>query len=141
MGHQHSKRQKMQPSQGLRQAFVVTGEATKARYPAKAALDDLTTGQEHKAFLGLRQLDHLQTYTLFGGSSHGVVARVALVDKGHLDGLAGRFLDCLGQLLDLSAVLFARSCSSAAVTSRASKCPNVSTARCVLLPLRRLAPS
>ena len=61
---------------------------------------------EHKAFLGLGQLDHFQPDAVFGRGSFGLVTGVALVHEGDFDRLAGGVLHLLGQLLDLGAILF-----------------------------------
>ena len=56
--HQHGKRQIGETSQGFWQTFIVTRQATETSGPAKRALHHPPSGQQHEAFLGLRQLDH-----------------------------------------------------------------------------------
>ncbi len=60
-GHQDSKRQEMQANLDFRQAFVIPRQPAKTRCPIKTALDYPAAGQQDKAFLHIRQLDHLQT--------------------------------------------------------------------------------
>ena len=60
--------------------------------------------------LGIRQLDHLQPQSVFGGLG-GLDTGVTLVDKGYFDAFASRFLDRLGHLVDLSTILFIGRCN------------------------------
>ena len=60
VSHENGKGDKMQASQSLRQALIVTGQTTKTRHPSKRTLNHPTPGQENEAFLGLGQLDDHQ---------------------------------------------------------------------------------
>jgi hypothetical protein len=64
-GHQDGNSQEMQANQGFRQAFVIPRQLAKTRCPTKTALDYPAAGQQDKAFLHIRQLDHLQTDAFF----------------------------------------------------------------------------
>jgi hypothetical protein len=48
-------------NQGFRLAFVIPRQPAKTRCPTKTALNYPAAGQQDKAFLHIRQLDHLQT--------------------------------------------------------------------------------
>ena len=67
------------------------------------------------------------------GLLSGLFTRVSLVGKSHFDTVPSGGLGIRQKVSD-----WARSCSLAAVTRKASKCPNVSTAICTLLPFLRL---
>ena len=88
--HQDSKGQEMQSLQGIWQAFVITGQATKAGHPAKGTLDDPSTRQQHKALFGAQQLDNEKLNALVSGSLCWRVAGIALIDKRHRDALPRR---------------------------------------------------
>src|SRR5690606_21957174 len=101
LSHQESKGQEMQASQSFGQALVVACQAAKTRCPAERTFNHPTTRQEHKAALGIRQLDNFQADTLVSRRLVSVATGVALVDKGDLNGLTRHFLDSLRQLADL----------------------------------------
>src|SRR5690606_1065867 len=102
MSHQDSKGEKMQAFEGIRQAFVVAGQATETSHPAKAAFDNPASRQQHKSLFGFGQFDHLQSYALFFSGLGRLLASIALVDKGDFDRFARRCLNRLCQLSDLS---------------------------------------
>ena len=52
LSHKDSEGQEMQTFERIRQAFVIAREAAKTGQPTKAAFDDPTARQEHKALLG-----------------------------------------------------------------------------------------
>jgi hypothetical protein len=61
-------------------------------------------GQQDKAAFGLRQLDDFETDTVLRCRLCGYLTGIALINEGHIDGLGGDVLDCLGQVGDLGAV-------------------------------------
>ncbi len=67
MRYQDSKGQEMQPFQGVRQTLIVASEAAEACHPAETPFYYPATGQEHKASLGVGQLDDFQANALFRG--------------------------------------------------------------------------
>jgi hypothetical protein len=105
MGQKHGKGQKMQSVQGFRPAFIVAGQASEAAHPGKIALNDPSAGQQHKAFLGFRQLHNLKTKAVGFGLFLRIIARVALIDKSDFNGLLGHGLHPLTQVTDLIAIL------------------------------------
>jgi len=104
---------------------------------AEGPFDDPAAWQERDALLSSWQLDNFQANARLRRGVFGLRASVALVHKGHFNGLAGCLLNCLRQLR----VTWARSCSSAAVTTKASICSKASATMWASLPLRRFAPS
>jgi hypothetical protein len=96
----------MKTGQGLREAFIVTRQAAKAAQPAETAFDDPATREQDKATFGIRQLDDFKLNAMLCGVLHGLVARVALVDKGDLYCFASDFLDFARQVFNLFPVLF-----------------------------------
>ncbi|AKO03530.1 hypothetical protein ACU16_04455 [Xanthomonas oryzae pv. oryzicola] len=50
----------MKSSQGFRQAFVITGQASEPIDPTETALHDPAARQQYKASLGIRQFYHVQ---------------------------------------------------------------------------------
>lgn len=72
----------MKAGEGGVQSFVISGQASKACRPAKRALHDPASWQEHKAALGFGEFDDLQSYALGGGLLGGVLSGVAWVDEG-----------------------------------------------------------
>src|SRR5690348_4097543 len=60
MEFQASEGDVVQPLQARSEPLVVPHEAAEARLPGKGAFHDPAPGQQHKAVLGLRQLDDLQ---------------------------------------------------------------------------------
>ena len=135
--HEYVKGRDMEAGQCFRQPFVVAGQASKTGDSSETALDHPATRQQDKAFLSQGQLDRLQLWAVFGRVVSGLFTGVALSNKGHLlDRRAGFFLNLLA-----NSATWARSCSSAGVTKKASTWPSVSTARWTLLPRLRMAPS
>jgi len=57
-----------------------------------------------KALLRLRHFDQFQLNAVFGRFLRGILAGVALIDKGNLDRLAGFLLHLLCQVVDLSPI-------------------------------------
>ena len=98
----------MQPGQYLRHAFEITAQAPEPGQPAEAALHDPAPGQQHKALLRLRQLDHLQFNAVFSRVAFGLLAGVALVCPGQLDRIARGLLYLLAQRIDLGSLLALR---------------------------------
>ena len=123
----------MEGSEGLREAFVVAGEAAEAGCPGKGAFDDPAAREEDETAFGFGEFDHVEADGVGGGGARGSFASVALIHVGQLHGLSGGRLDCLGQCADLGAFLLV-----GGRTVSASKWPSVSTAICTLQPLRRL---
>ena len=76
-----------------------------ASHPAETAFHHPAARQQHKATFGGRQLHYFEPHALRRGVLGGLLAGVALVDKCHLNRLAGRFLDVLGQFGDLRTFL------------------------------------
>lgn len=110
MQHEESKSQEVQPGQRLRQARIIACQAPKPGGPGKTALHDPAARQEDTPFLGLRQLDHLQTEALLCRRFQRLVSRVALVHESHFHRVA-RYRRSLGrQVGDLRPVLLAGRC-------------------------------
>ncbi len=103
--HQDREGEEMQAFNGIGQALVVAGQATKAGHPSVAALDDPAAGQQDKALFRLGQLDHDQANTLCCSGLFRHITRIALVHKRHLDRVIGGGLDLLGQFGDLRPIL------------------------------------
>jgi hypothetical protein len=78
MKHEHSKGEEMETSQGVRQALIVTSEATKACHPTEAAFYDPAAREKNKAFLRLGQLDDFKTNAMLLGFVSRDITRVAL---------------------------------------------------------------
>ena len=97
----------MQPGQHLGHAFEIAAQPPEARQPCKAALDDPALWQQHKAFLGLRQLDHLQLDAVLRRIAFGLLACITLVCPSQIVTVSGRFLHLLAQCIDLGALLLA----------------------------------
>jgi hypothetical protein len=76
MSQQHGKGYEMQSDQHLRQALIVARQTAEARHPAKAALDNPATRQQHKAALDRRQLHDFQADSMFLSGSSWIVAGV-----------------------------------------------------------------
>jgi len=55
--HQNGESQKMKATKGFGQSFEVTCQSTETGSPHKTAFDDPASGQQHKDFLGFRQLN------------------------------------------------------------------------------------
>ena len=104
--HEHRKSQKMQAGQGFRQPFIVPRQPPKTSHPSEAAFNNPALWQQHKTFLGFGQFDHNQFKPMLSRSLSWLLAGVALVNKGHLDRITGGSLDVLGQVADLSSLLF-----------------------------------
>jgi len=134
--HQYGKRQEMQPGECLWQSLIISRQTPEACSPAETALHHPTTRQQHEPSFRFREFDHFQADTVPLSFLSSRLARIALVNKSKFNRLAGYFLHLLRQLSDLCAVLFV-----GRWTTKANKLPSVSTAICVLLPLRRFAPS
>jgi hypothetical protein len=77
----------MQSRKPLRKLFIITGKSSESRNPAKASLNDPSSGKEHKASFGLRELDHLEHDAMGRGSLPGILFRIALICKGNLHDL------------------------------------------------------
>ena len=97
----------MQPGQYLGHAFKIAAQPLEPSQPAKAALDDPALWQQHKAFLHLWQLDHLQLDAVLRCIAFGLIARIALVCPSELDGVSSRLLHLLAQRIDLGPLLLA----------------------------------
>src|SRR5690348_38806 len=102
--HQHSKGHEVQPCQCLRQPLVVACEPAKTSSPGETTLHYPTARQEHKPSLGPWQLHNFQSDALPFSSLRSLFTRVASVHIGQLHTMSGRFLNLLGQLLDLCSV-------------------------------------
>ena len=96
----------MQASQGLGPALIVTRQAAEASGPGETALNDPTSGQEHKAFLGFGQLDDDQFNAICGRGLGRLCTGVTLVDESNCDGVPSDELHLAGQFSDLSPLLF-----------------------------------
>lgn len=82
----------MIPGQRLGEPLVIAGQPPKAGGPRKRAFHHPTFGQEHKAFLGLRQFHHFQFDPVFLGGCRRRWPRVALIHIRQFDVLAGDLL-------------------------------------------------
>ena len=101
----------MECGQGGGQSFVISGQATAARCPGKAALDDPSSREQHESAFGFGMLNHFQLNAVLFRGLGGVFAGIALIDIGQFHMFAGDLLYRFGQRLNLT-----RSCSSADVT-------------------------
>jgi len=126
----------MQSFERFWKAFIITHQTTETGQPAKEALNDPAAGQEHKAFLGVGQLDNHQADALLGGGLFGFIPRIALIDKDDVHRLASGLLHCLGQGGNLRPILLigGSHIQRQQVAQRIDRHGR-------LLPLRRLAPS
>ncbi len=106
MEHEASKGHEVQARQYFGQTLVVASKPAEARGPGEVALDDPATRQQHKAALGLGQLDDFEPDAMGGGICCGLLAGVALVHIGHLHVLASGLLHGSRQRGDLGTVLF-----------------------------------
>jgi len=95
----------MEVGEGLGAPLVVFDEPAEAGSPCEGSLDNRSSGQEHEAALGLRQLDDLERDAMFSGRCGGLFSCIALVDKSDLDVLAGFRLNGLGDAADLGAIV------------------------------------
>jgi hypothetical protein len=93
MEHETRRGDEMQAGDGLGQAFVITGQAPKATGPGKGAFDYPAARQHDEAVLGVRQLGDLELDAVRFRCGRRSLARVALIDKGEFDAVAGRRLD------------------------------------------------
>ncbi len=103
--HQDRKGEKMKANQGFREPFVITRKAPEAGQPAETALNDPATGQKRKAAFGFGQPDDDQIDAFCLSCLISFFTRVALVDKGDFDAVAGRILNVLSQFGDRVAAL------------------------------------
>jgi hypothetical protein len=87
MQQHNGKGQEMQPHQGLRQAPIVSCQATKAGCPGKTALYNPAPLKQDEAAPGVGQLDHFQPYPLLRCLSSWLVPGVTLVYKGDFDSI------------------------------------------------------
>ena len=87
------------------QAFVVAGQAAEAAAPGEAAFDDPAPGQQHEAGLAFGLFNNLQVNVMHSRRVFGFFARVALVAKAHLHGLARDFLHPLAEFAHLRPLL------------------------------------
>ena len=104
--------------------------------PTQRPLQNPASRQQHKPSLCFGQLDDMQRDALGCCGIGGRLSRVALVDIGELETLAGR-------ILDLGREAFDR-CPIADIgrgDMQGKRWPSVSTAMCTLEPRLRLAPS
>ncbi len=107
MGQHDGKGNKMHPGQRLRDAFVVTHQATEARHPGEPALDHPAPRQHDNALRGGRQRDHLQAHAVGGSLGCRVRTGVALVDEGHLHVLpVTSYMHAVSQRRHLRPVVF-----------------------------------
>ncbi len=95
---QTSEGEKVQASQCLGQAFVITCETPKSRGPGKRAFEHPTPGQEREASFGLLILDHHEFHAVFRSGPGGFLAAIVLVDKGQFHAFTSRFLRLGGKL-------------------------------------------
>ena len=86
----------MQSGQGLSEALIITRQPAKSSRPAKAAFNDPAARQQYKASFGFSMFDHQQVNSMPGSLACGIVAGIALVDEGDLDGITGYLLNGLG---------------------------------------------
>ena len=104
--HQDGKSQEMQSFQGIRQAFVITGQTAKTTHPAEATFHDPTTREQNKTFLGIGEFDHNKLNALLRGGLLRLVAGIALIHKSDLNVLTRHFLYLPCQWSDLRSILF-----------------------------------
>ena len=86
----------MQSGQSLCEALIISRQPAKSSRPAKTAFDDPAAWQQYKASFGFSMLDHQQVNSMPGSLACRIVAVIALVDKGDLDGIASYLLNGLG---------------------------------------------
>jgi len=109
MRHQDGECRGVQSRQCLRPLLVISHQAAETRDPGPIALHDLPPRRQQQAPLGRRQLANLQAGAV-PLRRRGFVARVTLVHEGHLERIAGDFLDLGRQLFDLSPILLVGRC-------------------------------
>ena len=85
---------------------MVACEPAKACGPSDTTLDHPAARQQYKASFCFGVLDHQKLDAMLLWLNCGGFARIALIDKGNLNGIPGLFLDCLGQPIHLCPVLF-----------------------------------
>ncbi|MGF6971883.1 hypothetical protein QFZ94_000310 [Paraburkholderia sp. JPY465] len=103
--HQNGEGYKVDSSECLRQALVISRESTKAVQPAEATFHHPATGQQHKALFRFRQLDHLKLDSFIQRCLRGLLAGIALIGKRYLDRLACGLLDRTRKPADLGTLL------------------------------------
>ena len=103
------------------------------RHPAETSFYEPTPREQDEPLLGFGQFHDFQAHSLCLGSIGGLFSSVGLIHKGNFHQFSSDGLNLLSQRSTC-----ARSCSFAAVTTSASRCPKVSTARGTLLPFLRL---
>jgi hypothetical protein len=103
--HEAREGEVVKGGEGLREAFVVSGQAAESCGPSEASLDDPSARQQDEAAFGLRVLDDLQLNAVPGGRAVSGFSGVALVDVGKFHMVSGHLLHRFGELLHLGAVL------------------------------------
>ena len=96
----------MKAGEGGSQTLIVAGETPEACGPAKGAFDHPSPWEKNQAALGLGKLDDFETDAMSRRVLSGGLTGIALIHKGHLDGLASGLLHRLAQGGDLDTVLF-----------------------------------
>src|SRR3954466_9863752 len=87
--HEHQKGQEVKTSQTFRGSFEVTSQTSEACCPGEAALDDPSSWQKDKTFLGFRQFDNDQFDARFLRYFLWVITGVALIHIGDFNRVAG----------------------------------------------------
>jgi hypothetical protein len=103
--HQQGKSDNRQPFERLRQLFIIPSQSSQPRRPALTALNDPAPWPQHKAALGLRELDHVQCHVLGLGLLRRLLPRGGLLHKCQLHRIACGLLDWFGQYRSLMTVL------------------------------------
>ncbi len=134
--HQDSEGQEVQSGERLRHSRIISYQTPEACGPAETVLNDPATRQQDKTFFRFREFDHFPPNAMRVGLRGGTLARIARSTKA--SSTDSPVTACTARA---NAPTCARSCSLAGGTNNANKLPSGSTATCVLLPLRRFAPS
>ena len=85
------------------QTLVVPSQTPKSAEPSKGSFDDPASRQQQETSLRLVVLDDHELNPVLACSRVRLLARIALIDKGDLDFVAGNLLHACGQLLHLAA--------------------------------------
>jgi hypothetical protein len=103
--HKHGEGNPMIAGHRCSQSLVVTGQASEASRPSEGTLYYPSSRQQHKTSFGFMMFDYFQMQALFGGGGRRLFSGVTLVHVSNLHILCSSFLDSLGQLRYLCAVL------------------------------------
>lgn len=110
MQHQIGERDNVKATQYIRNAFVVSHQASVADKPGKASLHDPPPREEDETFLGLRQSHDRQLDPVLDCVLGSLLSCVPLVDERDFDGVPRGRLSLLRERGDLGAFLHVSRC-------------------------------